>query len=403
MKGLDVLKRFLIACSLLGGTLYADALENLLSERKNQAFSYDFERNEAQSDVVSKSWINPVMLQYTKSYSNQFGSDTTTSSSFSVGVDQPIFRSGGIYFAIKYAQAQRGANRTQIAMAKRETIAQAINLLFQMKKLKLEQKKYRFLIANDALDVKQKRDSYRAGILQSSFVDQAMLQANQDEIQKLSLEVSYMELKEQFSLLSDKNPEHLKLPHFTLLTLKKFKQHSLKLRYNKLRAKEKAYNAKMTWAKYLPTISIQGRYTDATPDPLFSTPDVKDAYSSYGFSISMPLNVNMLSDIEAAKVEKLKAQLDVVDERENIEAFYALVRRKLAWVDKKIALSKKDEKLYANMYRLTKDLQKAGEKTKSDVSMLYNGLQIRKLNQKIYKLEREMILLELYTKVSNEV
>jgi len=388
---------------LFNSAVHADELSDILSDNKNILFDYEFRNNTAQSDMLENSWINPVMLQYSKSFSKQFTDRTVKTGSFSIGIDQPIFRSGGIYFAIKYAQAIRGANEAEIKLKKREMIGSAVKLLFEMRKLKLEQKKLVLLIKNDKLDIRQKRESYNAGLIDSSFLDQALLKANQDETKKLETEISLMNLKQKFALLSDKDPEQLKLPKLKLISEKRYKGANLELVRDRLRAKEKAYNAKMTWAKYLPSVSIQGRYTDADLNPLFARPGLEEKYWTYGFTISLPININMFSDIEAAKVARLKAETEVIERKHTIDEEYKLIKSKLRIIEKKITLARKDEKLYTRLYRTTRNLAHAGEKTSLDTAMMRNSLQVRKLDQKIYTLEKQIELIGLYTKVSNAI
>jgi len=404
MKGLNVLKKYLIFCSLLTVSLVkADELSDILSDNKNILFNYQFQSNTAQNDMLENSWINPIMLQYRRNYSQQFTDKTVKTGSFSIGIDQPIFRSGGIYFAIKYAQALRGANEAEIKLKKRETIAQAVKLLFQMRKLKLEKRKLTLLIGNDAIDIRQKRESYEAGLIDSSFLDQAILKKNQDEIKLLELETSLMTAEENFSLLSDKDPYRLKLPKLKVISATQYTRSNLELTRDKLRAEEKGYNAKVTWAKYMPTVAVQARYTDEDLNPLFARPGIEEQYFTYGFSISMPLNINMFSDVEASKIEHLKAQSEVIEREDTISKEYQLVKSKLRIIDKKIALSRKDEKLYQRLYVSTRNLEKAGEKTSFDTKLMKNSLDVKKLDKQIYAMDKQVLLLELYTKVENEI
>ena len=404
MKGLHVLKKYLILCSLFAVSLVsADELSDILSDNKKLLFDYQFQSNTAQSDMLEKSWINPIMLQYRKNYSKQFTDKTVKTGSFTVGIDQPIFRSGGIYFAIKYAQALRGANEAEIKLKKREAIYQAVKLLFQMRKLKLEKKKLALLISNDAIDIRQKRESYEAGLIDSSFLDQAILKKNQDEIKLLELETSLMTAEENFSLLSDKDPYRLKLPKLKVISAIQYTRSNLELTRDKLRAEEKGYNAKVTWAKYMPTVAVQARYTDEDLNPLFARPGIEEQYFTYGFSISMPLNINMFSDVEASKIEHLKAQTEVIEREDTIGKEYQLVKSKLRIIDKKIALSRKDEKLYQRLYVSTRNLEKAGEKTSFDTKLMKNSLDVKKIDKQIYAMDKQVLLLELYTKVENEI
>jgi len=404
MKDLNVLNKFLILCSLLFVSAgQADELSDILSNNKKILFDYQFQSNTAQSDILENSWINPIILQYRKSYSKQFTNQTVQTGSFTVGIDQPIFRSGGIYYAIKYAKAIRGANAVDIKLKKRKTIGDAVKLLFEMKKMKLEKKKLALLIKNDTIDIRQKRESYEAGLIDSSFLDQSILKKNKDETKLLEIETSMMSLEHSFALLSDKNPRTLKLPRLKLISAERYKGKNLELARDKLRAREKGYNSKITWAKYLPTVAVQARYTDEDLNPLFARPGIEERYFTYGFSISMPLNINMFSDIEASKVEHLKAQTEVIERKHMIDEEYRLVKQKLRIIDKKIALAKKDATLYKRLYRTTKNLALAGEKTSYDTALMRNSLEVRKLDQKIYVIDKQIELLSLYSKVENAI
>jgi outer membrane protein TolC len=400
------LLRFIVLYSwLFSSFALADELGDILSDNKNILFDYQFQSNTAQNDMLEKSWINPILLQYRKNYSKQFTDKTVSTKSFTVGIDQPIFRSGGIYYAIKYAQALRGANEADIKLRKRETIAQAVRLLFNIKKLKLEKKKLALLIKNDVIDIHKKRESYKAGLMDSSFLDQTLLKRNQDETKSLEFETSLMTLEQQFSILSDKNPHTLKLPKLKVISAEKYRGKNLELERDRLRVDEKEYNSKITWAKYMPTVSLQARYTDEDLNPLFARPGmgIEEKYFTYGFSISMPLNINMFADVEASKVEHLKAQTEMIERKSTIEKEYHLVQSKLSIIDKKITLSIKDARLYNRLYISTKNLEKVGEKTSFDTELMKNSLEVKKLDKQIYKIDKQIVLLDLYTKVENEI
>lgn len=404
MKDLNVLKKLSLLFSVLASSfMYADELGNILSDNKALLFDYQFQSNELESDKLSKSWVNPVKLQYRKNYSTQFGDQTIVRGNFSVIVDQPIFRSGGIYYGIKYSQALRDANRADIKLQKRQMIGDAVSILFNLKKTKLEQEKMTHQIKNDTIDIRQKRDSYESGLLDSSFLDQAILKKSQDETALLQLELNLMELKQRFSLLSDKDPGSLPLPVLKLMSMENYREENLELKRDRFRAEQSAYNENVTWAKYLPVVSLQGQYTDEDLNPIFLNSTILERYYTYGLTVSMPLDINSLNDIESSKVEKLRAAIEVLDRKDTVEEEYGWVHNSLGILDKKIVLARKDEKVYKNLFRLTKNLAEAGEKTSLDADVMYNSLQIRKIDQKIYEIDRQVQLLKLYIRVENAI
>ncbi len=402
MKGSSVLKRLYLLCSFLClSSLGADELGEILSPTKASLFDYQYRGNELQSDILSKSWVNPVTVRYGKDYTTRFKTGTIDTSSLSVYIDQPIFKSGGIYYAIKYSGALRSANRTDITLQRRKMIGDAVSILFNLKRIKLEKKKMRYQIRNDVIDIQQKRDSYEAGLIDSSFLDQAILKKSQDETALLEMRLNEMELKQRFAILSDKRPEELRLPKLKLIDKLHYRRENLELKRDTQRALEMDYKEKMTWAKYLPMVSLQGQYTDGDLNPLFPSPNLNGSYYNYGFTVSMPIDINALSDIELSKVEKLQAATEVIDRKHKVSEEYDWIRNSLHILDKKISLARKDEKIYGNLYKVTKNLAEAGEKTLYDANVMKNSQQIRRLDQRIYSIDKQIQLLKLYIRVEN--
>jgi outer membrane protein TolC len=399
MKDLNVLKKLFLLCSLIGiSHLTAQSdLENYLTQEKNLIFDYQEIKNQLEMDKLHDSWISPIMISYQENWTNQPLSGTQSSSAFSIGIDQPIFRSGGIYYAIKYSGALRGVNAQEIAIKKRELIGKAIDILYSIKKLKLQHQKLKLMARNDVIDIRRKQESYNAGILDSSFLDQAILKHNLDEAQMLDIELNLAKLRNGFRLLSRKNPDKLRTPRLRMISLKHYKNGNMDLAAKRLRTLEKEYNSKMTWAKYLPTVSVNARYTNTNRH----APGMDDDYSTYGFKISMPLNINSATDIESSRVSYMQSMTELQDSRRTIGLEYDIVRKSMHILNRKIALAKKDEALYRRLYTRTKDLVKAGEKTDQDSQTMLNSLKIKKLDRKIYAIEKQQQLLSLYIKVSH--
>ena len=398
MKGSSVLKKLWLLCSLAAASyVYAGSdLQNYLTEEKNQIFNYQEMKNQLEMDKLHDSWISPITVSYQENWTTQPLSGTQSSSAFSIGIDQPIFRSGGIYYAIKYSDVLRGVNSREIAMQKRALIGQAIDILFSIRKLKLQHRKLKLLVRNDIIDIQRKQESYNAGILDSSFLDQAILKRNQDESQMLDIELNLAKLRSSFKLLSRKNPDKLRVPHLKMISLKHYKRNHADVAKKKLQVLEKKYSSKMTWAKYLPTLSVHARYTNTNQH----RPGLDDDYSTYGFTLSVPLNINSATDIESSRVSYMQSMTELQDSRRAVALEYDIVRKSIAILNKKSALAKKDEALYQRLYKRTQDLVKAGEKTKQDVETMRNSLKIKKLDRRIYAIEKQQQLLKLYTKVS---
>ena len=380
-----------------GGASAGESLDNYLSREKNLFLDYQQEINALQSAVLRKSWISPVMLSYTESTSTQPLAGDTKSRTFSVSIDQPIFKSGGIYYAIKFADFQERANRKEIELQRRGLIVQAISTLFELKKNRLQQRQLRLKIRNDEIDIRRKREQYDAGLIDSSFLNQAILQRNRDRTALLSTKLAEKSLRNAFSLLSDKKPEKLKLPHLRLVNFEEYKSANLELETQRLRVAQSEYQSKMTWAKYLPTFSLNANYSATDPDrPLIG---LKKDYYRYGFRLSMPLNINAPQDIEASRVAFLQQAVQLQDERRKVRSEYRLVLDTLSLIRQKIALARSDAKLYRSLLRSTREQYKAGQKTRSDVETMENSLDMSRLDARIYEIEKQIQLLKLYAKI----
>ncbi|MDB4257304.1 TolC family protein, partial [Arcobacteraceae bacterium] len=95
-----------------------------------------------------------------------------------ISISQPIFKSGGIYYAIKYAHSFSTQRNTSIDIQKKELIKQTINLLFQIQQINITIKKQKLLIKNSLIDVKWKKEQVLNCILDTSFLDNSILDLN---------------------------------------------------------------------------------------------------------------------------------------------------------------------------------------------------------------------------------
>ena len=388
---------------LLSLSLFGSELGDILSPTKRDSFNYKDKINELESSKVEKSWINPLRLRYSKNYTEQFADDTISTNNYSIMIDQPIFKSGGIFWSLKYADTLMSANGLDIEIARRKMVGEAVNILFKIKQLEFKDKKMLLLIRNDEIDIKLKADSYEAGVLDSSFLDQAIIKRNLDETSRLVLKMDMEKLLSSFASLSDKNPKSFTVPTLKLLNKDKYTKDNLELKSKKLRRDEKELLSKMIWSKYLPEVSLQGQYNGGDTNPLFQSPNINNRYFTYGVSVSMPININSIADVESGKVAFLEASNSEIDSRRSVDLEYDLILKSLDIIDRKIELDKKDEKLYKRLYRVTNNLAKAGEKTKYDVEIMKNSMDIKRLDQKIHQIDKQIQLLNMYIKVNSAI
>jgi len=396
-------KLYLLSSLFFLSALRAESeLSDILSTDKRQLLEYQKEQNSVQTHQLENSWISPIMLSYSKNYSTQFGS-TINTGQFVVSVDQPIFKSGGIWSAIKYAKALGEANGLDIELQKRQLILQALTILYNLKKSKYQLEKLALTINNDNVDIQIQKESYDEGLSNRTLYDQALLKRNQDETSKLELELQIVKLENDFSLLSSLNPHRVKLPNFGMIDKARYMENQLTLQRDNLRVEEKQHNSYMTLSKYLPEISVTGRYTNEDLNPLFASPNsqIKTQYFNYGFKVTLPLNINSFDDVQNSKIAYLNAKVTLDENRKQLVNNFKLVQKRLEIIDKKIALSKDDAGHYASMLTTAQELELIGDRTSFDTEMVSNRVKIRELDQEIYKIDAQLELLGLYVNVAD--
>jgi outer membrane protein TolC len=373
-------------------------ISNYLSEEKNLIFDYESRINSLRSSMLRKSWINPINISYTLNYAEGSISGDYDEKLFRIGIDQPIFKSGGIYYAIRYANASEKANLGTIALEKKKMMADALSILYSIEKVRLQKRQLRLLIENDSIDIRRKEEQYEAGLIDSSFLDQAIIQRNRDRTSLLALELNEEKLRESFRLLSDENPDGLELPTLELIEKRDYIASNLELENSRYNLLKDSYDSKMRWAKYLPTLSLYASYNDQEHD-FANMKRYRDDFTNFGVRISMPLSVNSPEDIEEGKVNYLKSAVKLQDDRKRVENEYDMLMKTLKLIDEKIALANSDAKLYRRLLRSTRERIEAGSKTKLDAEVLENSLKMAEIDAQVYRIEKQIQLLKLYEKV----
>ncbi|RUM65708.1 MAG: transporter [Sulfurimonas sp.] len=406
MRALSALSVLLLLCSSLNAAQEAD-FEGFLSKLKEQEFTYDYQKSSAQSLQLRDSWIQPIIVRYSYKKSNPYDA-TQTVQNAAIILDQPIFQSGGIYFAIKYAEASRIYSNYSIDVAKRKLIKDVIALLMQIQKSELLIQRHHLQIANATINLEQKKELYMNGQLDSGFLDSAVIDRNTLTQALYDLETSKEQLISSFKALSDLDYIHAKVPHLELVHEDAFMEHSIDLKKIRSENEKNRYFKNMTIAKYLPKLSITAGYNwDSLENPSFagsaipSPPDT--SYYNYGFKLSMPLDINFQRDIESVRIDYLKSLVVLENTKRSLVALYHRVEQNLRNYDKKIALAKANATLYEKLYTDTISLFKAGYKTQYDVDLLQNSMQIQSLDARIFEMDKQLELLNLYEKMMNAV
>lgn len=389
------------------------SLSDYLSELKRKQFGYEYEKADQESTKLRDSWIQPVKLSYSIARQNPYneqGAPETESQSAAIAIDQPIFKSGGIIYGVKFANASREYANYSIDQQKRIMIKQAVELLMQIKQSKLGIEKQHLQIANSEINLEQQREQYLSGQLDSGFLNNAIIETNIVKQALFDLETRNEQLIAQFKKISDLDPETAKIPFLAMMDETRFLEQNIDMKLVESESEKSRYNKNVTLVKYLPSINLQASYNWQNQESFFfaGTTPVKSeppetTYYRYGLSASLPLDINAYNDFEAAKVDYLKSKVVIDDKKRELKLLYDQVMENLTNFEKKIALAEENRKLYGVLLEDTKGLYRAGYKTEYDVQLLSNSVEIETINKRIYEIDKQLELLTLYEKLSNDI
>ena len=390
------MKNILIATIATISLLSASELNNYLSSDYNELFDLELQQSFSESKYNSLTWIAPINLTFQRTWNTKVEHSTSPMNSYTISINQPIFKSGGIYYGIKFAKANYELAKTNIIKAKKELIVKAIEILFNIKQTKLNIQKLKLQIKNSNIEIAAKEDLYNAGLASSVDLDNALAKKDEALLSLMNLKESLAQLEGAFRKISNKNPNRLKLPHLRLISKDRYLSSNLEIKSAKEKARVSSYLAKMTRSKYLPTVTLGASYTKLSK----AQPFTKKSFANYSLTINLPISINAGNDLENAKLKYLIAKLKVKttqkDELENYKTIY----ERLKLINRQIAISNKQAKIYARLLRSTKNLYRAGQRTINDVKLLKNSYKIKRLEAQIYSIKKELELLKLYAKVN---
>ncbi len=348
------------------------------------------------------SWINPLIASYSYNKNNQFGRWSSTRY-FRVALDQPIFKSGGIYFALRYADANEAFSSVVTKIKEQNLIKSLYSSILNLKKidLNLQILKYRLDSAN--IDIKRKKEQFNAGIIDSSFLDEAILRRGELESKRLDLLSQKKQFLSEFKSLSDKDYQEISLPTFQAIDRDEFIFKNLELQKLKNQRNSQRELKNMTISSFLPTVSLFGEYANKDDDFVLFKEQEKE-YKNYGIKVSMPiLDINTKRKIEIEKLKYIKSKIAISQKKKELEDEFKLFDERLRLLKKKISVSKDELHMYQRLLKSTKDALRAGEKTKMDLKNMQNSLMISKLKILVDNLDIQLLYLNFYAKLSDEI
>lgn len=377
--------------------------DSLLSALKKEQMDLKYQHNEINSDKLKYDWLNPINGAWNWSKTEDSLNSDRESGTFSISLDQPIFKSGGIYFAMKYADANREFLHLSTQFEEQSLIKEAMSLVLSYQKNALQIERTKLQIDNALIDIKRKKEQFESGFVDSSDLDQAVLNKNNLEHNLLELQIAQKRIKRSFEALSDAKIETLSLPRFEMMDEKAFLEASLDIKKQAGDYARAQWLQKANISQFLPTVSLNGAYYNKRDEPAMGGTN-SDGYYTYGIRISMPLyDVNRGREIELKRIETMQSGLKLQDVRRSEEKIYNRVYEEVGFLDQKHKIALENYKLYGELVASARDLEIAGEKTIYDVKTLENSRETMRVDAKIYAIDAQLALLDLYAKMQGEI
>ncbi len=403
MKDLKELKLRLVSylSIFITSSLFAVSGTEYLSDEKQKTLEIEEKVNEKSATSLKYDWIEPIVASYSYSKSDQIGT-LGTSKYFRVSFNQPVFKSGGIYFAIKYSNANKAFKDVAFKIKESNLIKSLYDGVLNLKKIDLQIQKAELSVQNAKIDIQRKKEQFDSGLLDSSFLDSAILKKTGLEHQLLNLEALKFSTLKSFQNISDVDYKTIELPHFKSVTKEEFVEKNLDIAKSKEENSQARELKNMTISNYLPTVSLYGDYNHKDDEIQFFK-QAKE-YKNYGARVSMPLfAINRGRDIEIRKLEYLKAKIVLKEQREATKREFLSLENSIDILEKRVEISQKDLALYDGLVNNARDGLSAGEKTQLDVTTLENSKRIASYDAKIYDIERQLEILKLYVKMSDAI
>ena len=386
----------LLLCSLIFSNLYAQTEafdEKILSEKRLKNFDLTKEQIQEDSSKLKKDWINPITYQF----SNNLGEDYKTQRSM-ISINQPIFQSGGIYQAIKYADNSYKYANLDLEKQKKELIKEALNLLFRIEKTNLNIQKAQYTLANAKIDVNRKKEQVLNGFLDASYLDDSLLTLNTTKHNLVDLKYQKEELINNFNNISSSDYTQFELPTFTIFSEKEFLENNINLKKTEADVDKKGNYSYMTMAKYLPSVNAYYNYSKYhdIDDNIKLT---KENDQTFGVNVTVPFDSRTYNDVQSKRIEYLKSKLNLENSLDDEKTFFKSKLQKIAMLEERLQITKDDLEVYDSILKTINEEKIAQIKTQSDLDTLQNSQKIKSLDLKIYEIDKQLELLEMYVKL----
>ncbi len=365
--------RSLPAITLMISALYGLETQDL-SPEKQSLFEQQRQEIDSSRDKLRYDWISPLTLKASSTYDQSAATDThNRRESASAGIAQDLFRSGGITYAIGYADAKYHADllglRKDMASAKAQLTTAVLN--YQKNRLLLDQSELK--LKNYRIEIFLKRKQYEAGDIDITLLNNALMNQSNELKTNAVIRMNLSHQKYEAAKLSDRLIETIQLPRFTLVSKETFIEDNWDLRYTKAKSESAAQQYGQVKSAYYPKLTLLAnagtqQYRVRENRLLNYSGNFYDA----GLQLSYPLTYNASAATQEAQAAYLKLHAQSADTQRQIEASYKQTLMRIENYDRLIAITHENLAYYDELLGATKAAVTSGYKAGYDLQTLQN-------------------------------
>ncbi|MDH4944336.1 TolC family protein [Sulfurimonas sp. C5] len=348
-------------------------------------------------------WLSPVNLS--ASHTQQYSDKTNTRSGLSqlsASFSQNIFRSGGIYYTIKYADDKYSYDALSLEQQNKNYQKEIILSTLRIKKYELQLKQSEYLIENKKITLFLKQTQYEVGDIDITLLNDALMEKNTEQTNYVLLQETLASEQLELQKYTDVSAESISLPTFSLIDEITYNKYN----YNIAMAKQQnnvTYDSyKKGMADYLPSVKFNAQATYTSYDSGAVVLNQNGTLYSAGLVLNIPLDYNAFASVEekyASHLEQLAQTNDT--QREEILEY----KKTLLAINRYKEVNKilqENLELYTKLRKITKKAFETGYKTGYDVQILDNSISSAKLEIEINKINIQLELAKLHFAIKDK-
>jgi outer membrane protein TolC len=214
----------------------------------------------------------------------------------------------------------------------------------------------------------------------------------------VDLKYQKQEFINNFNNISSNDYTKFELPTFIIFSEKEFLENNIDLKQIEADVDKKGNYSYMTMAKYLPSINAYYNYSKYHDTDNNIKLD-KENEQAFGVNVTVPFDSRTFNDIQSKRIEYLKSKLNLENSLDDEKTFFKIKLEKIAMLDERLQITKDDLEVYNSILKIINEEKQAQIKTQSDLETLQNSQKIKSLDLKIYEIDKQLELLEMYAKL----